>query len=143
MKAQIQSGSTTTTTTLDVASAPKPPATSSSSVDKQNRIPSALQVVFLSSNRGSEVNQPPPARVADKVYVRNWCFQQGGSKNGSKRRSSFSSGENEEAPPPIIRRDSMPRLEGVKKKKSDIPEDQVCSSFELPVSEDVLSCAGL
>jgi hypothetical protein len=136
MRAQIQSESTTTTTTtLDVT---KPSTTSSAAaVDKQNRIPSALQVVFLSSNRGSEVNQPPPARVADKVYVRNWRFRQQGDgpKNGIKRRSSFTSGENEDASRPIIRRDSMPKLDGARrKKKLGLPEDEVRSGQLLRVA---------
>jgi hypothetical protein len=121
-----QENSESTTTTSNVVALTKPSASSAAVDSKQNRIPSALQVVFLSSNRGTEVMAVPPGRVADKTYVRNWRFQQqGGSKNGSKRRSSFSSGENEEAPLPIIRRDSMPKLAGSRKAKSGTPEDEV------------------
>jgi hypothetical protein len=120
--------SESTTTNADVVTSSTKPVSTSTTVRKQNRIPSALQVVFLSSNRGAEVNQPPPERVADKTYVRNWVFQQqGGSNNGSKRRSSFTSDDNEATgvPLPIIRRDSMPNLTGRRKKKSGLPEDEV------------------
>jgi hypothetical protein len=50
---------------------------------RQVRIPATLQAVFLASNRGSEVNKPPPEKVASKDYFRNWLFQrQTGSKEG-------------------------------------------------------------
>jgi hypothetical protein len=42
---------------------------------RQGRIPATLQAVFLASNRGREVNKPPPASVASKVYFHNWLFQ--------------------------------------------------------------------
>jgi hypothetical protein len=48
---------------------------------RQGRIPATLQAVFLASNRGKDVNKPPPEKVASKVYFRNWLFQrQSGSK---------------------------------------------------------------
>jgi hypothetical protein len=48
---------------------------------RQGRIPATLQAVFLAANRGKDVNKPPPAQVASKVYFRNWLFQrQAGSK---------------------------------------------------------------
>jgi hypothetical protein len=48
---------------------------------RQGRIPATLQAVFLASNRGKDVNKPPPAKVASKVFFRNWLFQkQAGSK---------------------------------------------------------------
>jgi hypothetical protein len=48
---------------------------------RQGRIPATLQAVFLASNRGRDVNKPPPAKVASKVFFRNWLFQrQAGSK---------------------------------------------------------------
>jgi hypothetical protein len=50
---------------------------------RQGRIPATLQAVFLASNRGKEVNSPPPAKVASKVYHRNWLFQR---QDGSKAR---------------------------------------------------------
>ena len=45
------------------------------STQRQSRIPTSLQAVFLTSNRGMEVSQPPPERVAFKVFFRNWRFQ--------------------------------------------------------------------
>lgn len=34
------------------------------------RIPSTLQTVFLASNRGKEVNRPPPGQVAHRMFAR-------------------------------------------------------------------------
>ena len=42
---------------------------------QQARIPVTLQAVFLASNRGRDVNKPPPASVASKVFFHNWLFQ--------------------------------------------------------------------
>jgi hypothetical protein len=59
---------------------------------RQGRIPATLQAVFLASNRGRDVNKPPPAKVASKVFFRNWLFQrQAGSK---ERRGSLFAGSN-------------------------------------------------
>jgi hypothetical protein len=41
----------------------------------QDCIPATLQAVFLASNRGKEVNKPPPASVASKVFFHNWLIQ--------------------------------------------------------------------
>jgi hypothetical protein len=62
--------------------------TQNSNRARQGRIPATLQAVFLASNRGREVNKPPPEKAASKVYFRNWLFQrQAGSKD--KRGSLF------------------------------------------------------
>ena len=45
--------------------------TDSSFAAPPSRIPVALQAVFLASNRGYEVNKPPPEQVASKVYGSN------------------------------------------------------------------------
>jgi hypothetical protein len=37
---------------------------------RQGRIPAALQAVFLASNRGEEVNTPPPRNLAFKIFSR-------------------------------------------------------------------------
>jgi hypothetical protein len=67
---------------------------------RQGRIPATLQAVFLASNRGREVNKPPPAKVASKIYFSNWLFQRhtgskekrgvlfGGSKKDKKSKKS-------------------------------------------------------
>lgn len=39
------------------------------------RIPVTLQAVFLASNRGKDVNRPPPKQAAHRVYLRNWFWQ--------------------------------------------------------------------
>jgi hypothetical protein len=39
---------------------------------QSSRIPSTLQAVFLASNRGKDVNAPPPQRVAFKTFFRGW-----------------------------------------------------------------------
>jgi len=41
----------------------------------RSRIPTALQAVFLTSNRGGNVETPPPDRAAHKVFQRNWFYQ--------------------------------------------------------------------
>lgn len=52
---------------------------------RHSRIPLTLQAVFLASNRGRDVNKPPPERVAYKVFFRNWLFQrQAHSGKGAK-----------------------------------------------------------
>jgi hypothetical protein len=59
---------------------------------RQGRIPATLQAVFLASNRGRDVNKPPPEKAASKIYFRNWLFQrQTGSKD--KRGSLFAGSE--------------------------------------------------
>jgi hypothetical protein len=59
---------------------------------RQGRIPATLQAVFLASNRGKDVNKPPPEKAASKVYFRNWLFQrQAGSKD---KRGSLFAGSN-------------------------------------------------
>jgi hypothetical protein len=44
-------------------------------VSGTKRIPSTLQAVFLSSNRGKDVRKPPPEKIASKMLSRNWFFQ--------------------------------------------------------------------
>lgn len=61
---------------------------------RQSRIPSALQAVFLASNRGKDVDAPPPENVAYKVFFRNWRLQrQGRSKENLKTTAGFFSME--------------------------------------------------
>jgi hypothetical protein len=69
---------------------------------RQGRIPATLQAVFLASNRGRDVNKPPPAKVASKVFFRNWLFQrQAGSK---ERRGSLFAGSKKN------KRDKKPKI---------------------------------
>lgn len=42
------------------------------STRSSSRIPTTLQNVILSSNRGNEVHVPPPKNVAYKVFFRGW-----------------------------------------------------------------------
>jgi hypothetical protein len=64
------------------------------------RIPKALQAVFLASNRGQEVHKPPPNNTANKVFVRNWFFQRSSTKKREShvgpRLNSGSGGRNAE-----------------------------------------------
>jgi hypothetical protein len=46
---------------------------------KSSRIPLGLQAVFLASNRGNDVHQPPPDKSASKVFFGNWLFQRRGT----------------------------------------------------------------
>lgn len=54
---------------------------------RQSRIPATLQAVFLASNRGKEVNKPPPAQVGNKVFFRNWFLQ----RKPTSKRAGFGS----------------------------------------------------
>eukprot|EP00522_Entomoneis_paludosa_P017117 CAMPEP_0172442876 /NCGR_PEP_ID=MMETSP1065-20121228/3242_1 /TAXON_ID=265537 /ORGANISM="Amphiprora paludosa, Strain CCMP125" /LENGTH=397 /DNA_ID=CAMNT_0013192921 /DNA_START=186 /DNA_END=1379 /DNA_ORIENTATION=- len=57
------------------------------------RIPALLQAVFIQSNRGKEVNRPPPGNVADRVFFRNWTsrnwFWRRGQKNKKNKMKSY------------------------------------------------------
>ena len=73
----------------------------------EQRIPVALQAVFLASNRGKEVNEPPPDCVASKTFApRRSIWKKMKSKRFllSPRRKSMSSVEvaTESIPPPPI-----------------------------------------
>jgi myo-inositol-1-phosphate synthase len=46
-----------------------------SNYHQEGRIPATLQAVFLASNRGREVNKPPPGKAGSKVFFHNWLFQ--------------------------------------------------------------------
>jgi hypothetical protein len=39
---------------------------------RKSRIPLALQAVFLASNRGHDVHEPPPAQTANRSFGRFW-----------------------------------------------------------------------
>jgi hypothetical protein len=93
---------------------------------RQGRIPATLQAVFLASNRGKDVNKPPPAKVASKVYFRNWLFQrQAGSKE--KRGSLFGGlglGKNKKNK----KSKSHPKNEDVESRAVKTPKPKVCNS---------------
>ena len=63
-----------------------------------SRIPLALQAVFLASNRGKNVDKPPPEKAAHRTYFRNWMFKGLGKKK--KEKSSIRSRENK--PPAVV-----------------------------------------
>ena len=91
---------------------------------RQGRIPATLQAVFLASNRGRDVNKPPPAKVASKVFFRNWLFQrQAGSK---ERRGSLFAGSNKKG-----KRDKKPKINPKKDgpKVVLIPKANVSATF--------------
>lgn len=50
-----------------------------------SRVPVELQAVFLASNRGQEVNKPPPGRLANRVFTlrnpRKWFWNRRGKKS--------------------------------------------------------------
>ena len=55
---------------------------------RQSRIPFTLQAVFLASNRGKTVDQPPPEKAGNKTFFRNWFLQRKANSKGSKLGSS-------------------------------------------------------
>jgi hypothetical protein len=92
---------------------------------RQGRIPATLQAVFLASNRGRDVNKPPPAKVASKVFFRNWLFQrQAGSKE--KRGSLFAGSKKNkrDKKPKIISKKEGPKVVPIPKANvSEVPMD--------------------
>jgi hypothetical protein len=97
-----------------------------SNPSRQGRIPATLQAVFLASNRGRDVNKPPPAKVASKVFFRNWLFQrQAGSKE--KRGSLFAGSTGKKT-----KRDKKPKVQLKKEnqvKAVHIPKANVSAAF--------------
>lgn len=51
------------------------PTHSGQGAQRIERIPLLLQSVFIKSNRGAEVNKPPPELLANKNYTNNWVFR--------------------------------------------------------------------
>jgi hypothetical protein len=95
---------------------------------RQGRIPATLQAVFLASNRGKEVNKPPPAAVASKVFFRNWLFQhQTGSKKekggilfgGSKKNKKSTKSKNQ--PQKAVLQERVAQTPKVKVCKAESP----------------------
>lgn len=64
-----------------------------------SRIPLSLQAVFIASNRGQDVNKPPPEKVAQKTFFRSWMFQ-GIGKN--KKKSSRNYVKSQKDRPPTV-----------------------------------------
>jgi hypothetical protein len=66
-----------------------------------SRIPLALQAVFLASNRGNEVDRPPPERLASKTFFRAWMFK-GLGKNKKGKKGSKGSKTTKEGKPSMV-----------------------------------------
>lgn len=49
-----------------------PPVAAGGVKSDGGRIPKTLQAVLLASNRGNDVDKPPPKQVAFKVFLRTW-----------------------------------------------------------------------
>lgn len=88
---------------------------------RATRVPVALQAVFLASNRGKEVNKPPPNQVANKVYKRTWF--------GLRRSSSINSNDSPKRKPRAFFLSSRSSI-----KTEDESVDLSISSEEAPVS---------
>eukprot|EP00527_Entomoneis_sp_CCMP2396_P000983 CAMPEP_0198144980 /NCGR_PEP_ID=MMETSP1443-20131203/20098_1 /TAXON_ID=186043 /ORGANISM="Entomoneis sp., Strain CCMP2396" /LENGTH=410 /DNA_ID=CAMNT_0043808489 /DNA_START=92 /DNA_END=1324 /DNA_ORIENTATION=+ len=89
---------------------PRSPRKSQNSVSS-SRIPETLQAVFIASNRGREVNKPPPAKVAFKSFPRGG-FRKSLSisqMHVERRRSSnaSSSGQNSEVGKSLMQEKSL------------------------------------
>jgi len=94
------------------------------------RIPLGLQAVFLASNRGKEVDQPPPEKAASKTFsTRSWLF--GGLRGGSgKSRRSKGTKSREE-------RGNLQKVSQFGKKRTERGSltDSESSSGEEPVAK--------
>jgi hypothetical protein len=93
---------------------------------RQGRIPATLQAVFLASNRGNEVNKPPPAKVASKVYLRGWLFQrQVGSKES---RGGLFGGSRKKQNESVKKTETQPQQDAPQVKAVQVPKAKVCTS---------------
>jgi hypothetical protein len=92
---------------------------------RQGRIPATLQAVFLAANRGRDVNKPPPAQVASKVYFRNWLFQR---KAGSEEKSGGLFGGMGRNKKTKKEKKSKNAAENIKGRVDNVPKAKVCKS---------------
>jgi hypothetical protein len=93
---------------------------------RQGRIPATLQAVFLASNRGNEVNKPPPAKVASKVYLRGWLFQrQAGSKES---RGGLFGGSHKKQNESVKKTETQPQQDAPQVKAAQVPKAKVFTS---------------
>jgi hypothetical protein len=93
---------------------------------RQGRIPATLQAVFLASNRGNEVNKPPPAKVASKVYLRGWLFQrQPGSK---ENRGGLFGGSRKKQNESVKKTKTQPQRDAPQVNAVQVPKAKVCTS---------------
>lgn len=72
-----------------------PPPNGTLPNDSSSRIPALLQAVFLSSNRGNVVHEPPPNRIAHRVFFVKKLRVPWGKKK--KQEDSFSGIERNES----------------------------------------------
>jgi hypothetical protein len=99
-------------------------ATEDSNRSRQGRIPATLQAVFLASNRGKEVNKPPPAAVASKVFFSNWLFQR---QTGARKEKAglFSGGKKNKK---SKRSKNQPQKSVLEEKVAQTPKVKVCKA---------------
>lgn len=71
-----------------------------------SRIPAMLQAVFLSSNRGNVVHEPPPNRIANRIFFGTKLRAPWGKKknmfNGDVERNESSTSSNDDTIPTSI-----------------------------------------
>jgi ankyrin repeat protein len=101
------------------------------------RIPMALQQVFLASNRGKEVNKPPPGGVAVKVFKRTWFWQKKSSITRSGSSSHSKKDKDKKSRNPLSRKKKDPSKHSDKKKKkkkdsssNESPQIYLCAILE-------------
>jgi hypothetical protein len=94
--------------------------------NRQARVPATLQSVILASNRGIEVNKPPPDCSASKVFYRNWIFQRS-SSSGNKLKSGLSSHEKIDSPKGKTRKAS---------RRASVSNDKLLSSLKVIPSNE-------
>lgn len=67
-----------------------------------SRIPLALQAVFIASNRGKDVDKPPPEKAAHRTYFRSWVFKGLGKMKKKAKNSGGKNGKNKHGRPPTV-----------------------------------------
>jgi hypothetical protein len=95
---------------------------------KASRIPLALQVIFLHSNRGFNVDKPPPERQASKIFRRGLFFRK---PIDPKSKSKADKNTTEEATSIKTQESSSVSTLG----KGDTEEQQFVASNEVVVAQ--------
>ncbi len=100
---------------------------------RQGRIPAILQAVFLASNRGAVVDKPPPARVASKVFFRNWLFQRQPESKEKVAHSFGGIGQKKK-----VKKLKQRTMQESPKGKALNPEANVSAAFLTPKTVDIV-----
>lgn len=115
-----------------------PPVAAGGVKSDGGRIPKTLQAVFLASNRGNDVDKPPPKQVAFKVFLRTWLGKGKPPKEGAVAKKSADENDMKEAIANSYKKKSKGgKKESSKTGKPPKPEKKVRSFFVVILKDFV------